>query len=109
MTGDPGGGLYYPANAVRWLTPPRDIAALVRDAGRRTLKADLFHFGAEPRAMEAELYLLVPGDYAVTVEETAGGKQLHASELSVTSPRTRVAFELPAQTCCSLRIEPAAR
>src|SRR5690606_6678849 len=34
-TGDPGGALYFPMNAVRWLTPPRDIAALVTESSRK--------------------------------------------------------------------------
>ena len=33
-TGDPGHCGYFPLNAVRWLTPPREIAALVTATGR---------------------------------------------------------------------------
>ena len=62
-TGDPGEAQYFPLNAVRWMTPPRDIAALVTDSGKDRFSAELFHFGGEKREMAAELYLLEPGKY----------------------------------------------
>ena len=53
VTGDPGTPDYFPLNAVRWLTPPRDIAALVH-ADKDRLRAELFHFGEKDRPMAAE-------------------------------------------------------
>ena len=99
VTGDPGAADYFPLNAVRWLTPPRNIAALVKDAGKDRLSARLFHFGPQPRPMAAEFYLLLPGTYTLTLTPGA------TTEFTVESPRTRVAFTLPPQTLCRLRIE----
>ena len=97
-TGDPGSGQYFPTNAVRWLTPPRDIAALVTDAGEDRFVAELFHFGDEPRSMAAELYLLSPGDYTLSVSP---GQE---NQFRVTGKRTRIAFEVPAKELCVLRV-----
>ena len=43
------------------------IAALVTDSGRRSFAAELFHFGKAPRPLEAELFLLSPGEYELTL------------------------------------------
>jgi hypothetical protein len=103
VTGDPGGAGYFPLNAVRWLTPPRDLAALVTDSGRDRFTAELFHFGRERRPMTAELYLLSPGDYALTVAP-AGAESAPIATQSVTvkGPRTRISFELPPHRLCLL-------
>jgi len=107
VTGDPGTPAYFPMNAVRWLTPPRDLAALVH-ADKDRLRAELFHFGAQVRPMAAEFYLLAPGTYALTLAVTESGttRQVHRQELVVTGPRTRATFTLPAQELCLLRVEP---
>jgi hypothetical protein len=101
-TGDPGDALYFPMNAVRWLTRPRDIAALVIDSGKTSFAAELFHFGPQPRPMAAELYLLDQGQYELTLE--ANGKQLPTRLVTVTGPRTRVEFTLPPQIPCTLQV-----
>ncbi len=105
-TGDPGTAEYFPMNAVHWLTPPRDIAALVH-CDRNQLRAELFHFGEKDRAMGAEFYLLTPGAYALTlaVVESGTAPQVQRQEFTVAGPRTRVAFTLPAQRLCLLRVE----
>ena len=72
-TGDPGDPLYFPLNAVRWRTPPRDLAALVTDAGPDRLAARLFHFGAGVRAFAAELLWLKPGAYRFALTEPPAG------------------------------------
>jgi hypothetical protein len=41
LTGDPGDAGYFPINAVRWMTPPRDIAALVTETGRDRFRAEI--------------------------------------------------------------------
>ena len=105
VTGDPGTPGYFPLNAIRWLTPPRDIAALVTEASRNSLVAELFHFGDQQRSMAAEFYLLAPGPYVLSV--TVGGPNgpVEKKEFEVAGPRSRVAFTLPPQTLCRLRIE----
>jgi hypothetical protein len=106
VTGDPGGAGYFPLNAVRWLTPPRDLAALVIDSCKDRFAAELFHFGRDKRAMTAELYLLSPGDYTLTV--SAAGTEsapVATQSVAVKGRRTRVSFELPPQRLCVLDVK----
>lgn len=104
-TGDPGRCGYFPLAAVRWLTPPRDIAALVTESGRDRFTAELFHFGREPRAMSAELYLLAPGRYTWALLEEGKSRPLDPpNALDVAGPRTRIALELPPRWLCVLRV-----
>ena len=122
VTGDPGSAGYFPLNAVRWLTPPRNIAALVTESGSNQFTAELFHFGREKRSMSAEFYLLDPGKYILTVTTKDGGGQKslvtdesRSSEgrdefvVQGRSPRglhrrTRVFFELPPRKLCVLHV-----
>ncbi len=113
VTGDPGSAGYFPLNAVRWLTPPRNIAALVTESGSNQFTAELFHFGEEKRSMSAEFYLLNPGKYTLTIaSKNGGGQKLLATDEFVVegrSPwdslrRTRVFFELPPRKPCVLHI-----
>ena len=105
-TGDPGGVGYFPLNAVRWLTPPRDIAALVTDNGPTHLIAQLFHFGDKPRPIAAELYLLRKGRYLYSLWR--GEARLESGTLQVTGPRTRIVLIVPPKALCTLRISPSA-
>jgi len=102
-TGDPGCLGTFPLNAVRWLTPPRDVAALVTATGPDRFSAELYHFGGEPRPMEAELYLLAPGRYTFEVSAD-GGAGASGKAFRVTGPPTRIAFDLPPQRLTVLRI-----
>lgn len=102
-TGDPGDAGYFPMNAVRWLTPPGDIAALVTESGRAGLEARLFHFGAESRTVTAEFYLLEPAGYSFELR-VAAGEVLRKGELKVAGPGARLGFELPAQRECVLKL-----
>ena len=106
VTGDFSDAGYFPLNAVRWLTPPRNIAVLVTDAGRDCLTAELFHFGREKRTMSAELYLLDPGEYILTVtgRDTVKRETLAANTFKVKGRRTRVSFEIPPMYFCVLDI-----
>jgi hypothetical protein len=60
VTGDPGDALYFPLNAVRWLTPPRNIAVLVTESKASRFSAEPFGFGERKRSISAEFYLLEP-------------------------------------------------
>ncbi|MBI4582657.1 MAG: hypothetical protein HY717_01295 [Planctomycetes bacterium] len=104
-TGDPGSPLVFPLNRVRWITPPRDLAALVAGGGRHDFEARLFNFGSAPRPMGAELYLLADGPYDCILTASATGEVLFRRSHRVEGPRSRVAFELPARTLCLLRVE----
>jgi hypothetical protein len=105
-TGDPGAAGYFPLNAVRWLSPPRDIAALVTYSGKEHFKAELFHFGKKSRPLSAELYLLSPGKYELTLwsQDDQSKKPLTTKQFEVTGGRTRVSFVLASQKLCVLHI-----
>jgi len=107
-TGDPGSVGYFPLNAVRWLTTPRDLAALVTDSGTDRFAAELYHFGEKARPIAAELYLLAPGDYTLSVEPigaSEGTAPEHIEQcVTVSGLRTRIAFELPPRQLCTLRV-----
>lgn len=106
VTGDPGTAGYFPLNAVRWLTPPRDIAALVTESGKDHFAAELFHFGSDRRRMSAELYLLAPGSYKLTIKEKDAeqGTPLATREFTTRGLRTCVPFELPPRKLCVLSV-----
>lgn len=107
VTGDPDNPQVFPLNAVRWRTPPREIAALVTDSGSDRFGAQLFHFGDAPRAMSADLYLLRNAKYDVVLEKLpAGGESspLLQSSIEVNGPVSVVHFELPPQVLCTLRV-----
>jgi hypothetical protein len=93
---------------VRWCTPPREIAALVTDSSRESFAAELFHFGLQPRKLDAELFLLGPGEYEISLKPvaTTGAQMLLSRSLRVDGPRTRISFELPARRLCSLKVLP---
>ena len=94
-------------NAVRWLTPPRDIAALVH-CDQDKLRAELFHFGEKDRPMgggilpaQARRLCADPRRHGIRQQPGRYARQ----EFAVTGPRTRVTFTLPAQKSCLLRVE----
>jgi len=106
VTGDPGDAGYFPLNAVRWLTGPRNIAVFVTESSGSRFTAELFSFGREKRSISAEFYLLEPGRYKLTVTAGNGKEQKlpGTDEFVVESRRTRVSFELPPRKLCLLRI-----
>ncbi len=104
LTGEPGSGSYFPLNAVRWLTPPRDFAALVQDSDPGVLKAELFHFGTEPREFEAELYLLEKGDFEVELVDLETGDSIEKSTLESLGKTTRIDLKVPPRKRCELLI-----
>lgn len=110
VTGDPGDVGYFPINAVRWGTSPRAIAALVTGASNTHFTAQLFHFGAEPRRMAANLYLLRPGDYEVRLNVGIPGEETSTmtKPLRVDSAPARITFTLRPRRLYTLEIQPAA-
>jgi hypothetical protein len=105
-TGDPGNPLVFPLNAVRWRTPPRELAALVTAAGRTNFAAELFHFGARPRDLEAELFLLAPGEYDLTLASVGDGNAPPSERriVRVDGSQTRVPLQLPPRRLCSVKL-----
>jgi GH43 family beta-xylosidase len=103
-TGDRGKFPVFPLNRVRWLTPPRNIAALVTEQAPDRFSATFYHFGESPRPMGAELYLLKPGEYTLTVVDQAGQPLAAPATVSVEGPRTQVDFRIPPRQPCRLRV-----
>ena len=106
VTGDPGDAGYFPLNAVRWMTPPRNIAAMVTESEKNLFAAELFHFGKEKRPMSAEFYLLDPGTYRLKLATAESGalKPLREFDFIVKDRKTRISFTLPSQKLCVLHI-----
>lgn len=103
VTGDPGDPLYFPLNAVRWHTPPRDLAALVTDATPQRFQARLYHFGESERRFDCELFLLVPGEYEISL--LAPGRPVQRQRATIANEERRVSVLLPPRAECVLRIE----
>ena len=104
-TGNAGMAMNYANNAVRWLTSPRNIAALVTDTGKKKFAAELYHFGDKPREMEAELLLLERGQYEAVLRMTDGAKkELSRQSFAVKGARARVKITLPSRELCFLEI-----
>lgn len=100
VSGDPDHPQVFPFNAVRWLTPAREIAALVTDAKPDRFEAQLYHFGEAPREMAVSFYLLKPGSY--TVKISSGYEQT----FEVEGPGATASIVLPSRVFCTLTIEP---
>ena len=97
----------FPLNAVRWRTPPREIAALVTISGPTSFAAELFHFGQSPRPVNAEFLLLGPGEYELTVAAAgAAGAPDQRRTFRVTGPRAEVSIELPPRRLMVVRVQP---
>ncbi len=93
----------FPQMAVRWLTPPTDIAALVTEAGTTRFSAELFHFGETSRSITAEFHALAPGSYRV--ELLSHGKSTALPPLPMVRGESgRATFELPPRKLCLLKI-----
>jgi hypothetical protein len=101
-TGDPVTWVGGRMAAVRWRTPPKDIAALVTQSGPTSFAAELYHFGDGDREFDAELMLLTKGWYELTVH--ADGRELQRSSLVVEGPRTLAHLKLPARTLCVVNV-----
>jgi hypothetical protein len=105
LTGEPGDGMYFPLNGVRWLTPPKDFAALARKNSRGRFSAEVFHFGKAPRAMGLELLLLEPGVYTLRLENVRSGEMLDSRQLHISNDNRRASIEIPARTLCRIDVE----
>jgi hypothetical protein len=103
ISGDPDHPQVFPFNAVRWLTPARDIAALVTEAKPDRFEATLHHFGESPRDMAAQFYLLKPGAY--TLRLTTADRQTESeSAFDVNAPGTVASLTLPSRKTCTLTV-----
>lgn len=93
-----------PRPAVRWLTPPTDLAAWVTTADPTHFEAQLYHFGNQPRTIGAELRRLRTGRYRVELIQDGRPIELASHILDAKDDRSRISFELPPQKVCTLRV-----
>jgi len=105
ITGEPGDGLYFPMHAVRWLTKPKDIAALVHQSSPNNFKAELYHFGEQERSFDAELYLLNNGKYEGKLIDVESGTVLMNTIFEVKESATRIKIKLPPKKLCQFIVE----
>ncbi|OAI56368.1 hypothetical protein AYO49_00775 [Verrucomicrobiaceae bacterium SCGC AG-212-N21] len=85
----------FPQMAVRWLTPPKDIAVLVTAASQTKLDAELYHFGTEPREMKAEFRQLKPGTYNVSQSDGVRATRLPNNWVITAGTPAVLPFTLP--------------
>jgi len=102
LTGDFGSPLYFPLNAVRWLTHSRDIAAMVKVNKKDHFQADLYHFGLFPRDMGAELFMLEEGKYELTL--TSGKDVLQKAVVTLKKTNNHFSFQLPSRQLCTFKL-----
>ncbi len=96
----------FPQMAVRWLTPPHDMAVLVTGAGTSHFTAELFHFGEQAREMSAELRQLHPGVYQASLIVAGEPQTLDQDIVVVERGRTAILpFRLPPRVLATLRLE----
>lgn len=105
ITGEPGDGLYFPMHAVRWLTKPEKIGALVHKSSPEIFRAELYHFGEHERSFDAELYLLNEGEYEGRLIDVESGDVLMKTIFMVTDSATRINIKLPPQQLCEFSVE----
>ena len=103
LTGNVGNALYFPINAVKWLTQPVDIAVLVTEADTEKFTAELFHFGNDNRNMAALFYLLNPGTYQFSTE-TATTTLENKRWVLATSSR-QINFSIPSRQKVIIRLQ----
>jgi len=104
VTGDPGGVYVMPLNAVRWMTPPKNLGVFVTDSIFSLFNALLYNFEDQDRRIDAEFYLLKPGLYTARV--ISDSKVESEYELEVTGRITPLTFTLPSRQECRLNITP---
>ena len=99
LTGNVGNALYFPINAVRWHTEPKEIAILVTKANSSEFQVEFFHFGASERYVEAEFFLLEVGAYQIRLRDQVTQALIH-SELVTIYQERKIEVRLPSRRLC---------
>jgi hypothetical protein len=107
VTGDPGDPLYFPMNAVRWHTAPRNLAALVTQSTPQRFEAQLYHFGEYRREFDCELFLLNPGTYVYSLSDTDKGQTFKNGEIVISQTDRLLPITIPSQVEVTLTLTPA--
>lgn len=99
LTGSIGNHMILPVFGVKWITPSTNIAILTTINSKDTFKAQLFHFGTEPRKMKAKFLNLNHGKYIWRLN----GNKKNVFELS--QDNNEIAFVLPPGKLCKLTVK----
>jgi len=94
ITGDLGSLSYFPMNAVRWKTLPKDLAVLVTDSSTSGLIAELYNFQQQPKTFDAELYLLDHGRYQLRIE-SSNGEILNSRQIEISQSNRTITISIP--------------
>ena len=105
LTGNMGNALYFPMNAVRWMTPPKNFAALVLESSPDVFRSELFHFGSASRKMSLDLLLMASGIYQVRLFQKDSGKILMDRRVDIPETPYRLSIELPTHVCCVFEVQ----
>lgn len=107
-TGDPDPRLYCTIAAARWLTPPREIAAFVKQTDSKSMAAELYHFGKSQREMGVQLCMLDKGKYRWTLTRaTQPDQTVTSGTFDLSEQVIDIRFTLPSRDLCVLTIERA--
>jgi len=107
VTGDPGDVGYFPMNAVRWWTEPRDFAALVSESGSDRFEAKLYHFGEEERDIEIQFLLLDEGRYRWSLHSAKDfANSLSSGEMNLKSRNNGLTIRIPPRSLVELAVAP---
>lgn len=95
LTGDTTTWVGSRLPAVKWLTSANDFAALVQAFTTNHFKAQVFHFGFDPRQMAAEFPLLEPGKYRLILRLPEDARILSECSFEVDANNHVVSLEIP--------------
>lgn len=99
LTGSVGNYQILPVFGVKWLTRPTDIAILTEVNSINEFRAQLFHFGTEPRKMKVRFLNLANGKYTLKLS----GSKKTTFELS--TDQREVDITLPPQKLCKIKVK----
>jgi len=99
LTGNIGNYQIMPLFGVKWITEPTDIAILTEVNSTNEFRAQLFHFGNEPRKMKVRFLNLNDGTYRWHI---TGGKR---NRIKLDHDNHEKEFILPPQKLCYINID----
>lgn len=99
LTGNVGNYQIMPVFGVKWITDQTEIAILTEINSTDNFRAQLYHFGNEPRTMKVRFLNLRNGRYRWSI---SGGKRIR---IDLDKENREIEFILPPQKLCYLIVE----
>jgi len=99
LTGNVGNYQIMPLFGVKWITEPTAIAILTEVNTTNEFRAQLFHFGNEPRKMKVRFLNLKDGTYRCNI---TGSKR---KKIKLDQDNRETEFILPPQKLCYINID----